>query len=433
MNIESYVSDKYNSKTEWFEEEVNSYFHQRRVYKILDTKEYLAGKHKILNKPSEMWNKQVYHPKKIVLQYAKTVLNFSISYLLQNPVTLIGEDNTVGIFKRIYKRGRYNKLDFDILSNMVKYGNAYEYLYLDNEKNIKSKLIDAADSYPVLNDFGEMVSFIEHFTTDGISYYYVYYPDKVELWSNKGTYLHKDDEYINLSGLPVVYRNENEIDNFFGRSELEDIISILDNMEGLLSKSVDGFEKYITGIPIITGQQLKGDGMPNDIVGGGIALDDGATFDFKANKFNKSAFETLYDTLRQALLDVSHTPAVSLNSQDVSNLSEVSMKLLFSLADIKAGLNEKNMREGMQGRFEKIRKLLGYTGVDIAEEEFDSLNVVFQYARPVNEVDIIDNLVKLRGINAISIESTLERSPYTEDVSVELEKLGEEGNKSNTE
>ncbi len=426
MDIREYVNKKYGGKRDWFVDEVNTVYNQKRIKKILDIKEYLAGKHSILNKPAEMWNGQLYEPKKIILQYAKTTLNFSTSYLLQNPITLIGTDEVVDNYKRVYKRGKYNKVDFNILNDMVKYGNAYEYVYLDSNKNIKSKLIDPADSFPVLNDEGEMICFIEHYTVDSISYYIVYYPDKVEKWNNEGSQLHFVNEFSNLSGLPVVYRNDNEVDDFFGRSELEDIISILDNMEGLLSKSVEAFEKYITGIPVVTGQQLVGDGLPKDIIGGGLVLDDGATFDFKSNQFDRSAFESLFKTLKQALLDVSHTPAVSINSQDVSNLSEVSMKLLFSLADIKAGLNEKNIREGLDNRFEKIRELLEYKGIKISEEAFDSLSIVFRYSRPVNEVDIISNLEKLRCMGAISIESALERSPYTNNVKVEMQRLKDE-------
>lgn len=438
MDIQEYISKKHNGKREWFLDEINTVQNLQRIRKILDIKEYLTGKHSILNKPAEMWNGQLYEPKKIVLQYAKTTLNFSTSYLLQHPVTLVGEDNVVDNYKRVYKRGKYNRVDSNILNHVVKYGNAYEYVYLDGKKNIKSKLIDPADSFPVLNDEGEMIGFIEHYTVDAISYYTIYYPDRVEKWNNEGGQLFKVNEYSNLSGLPVAYKNENEIDDFYGRSELEDIISILDNMEGLLSKSVEAFDKYITGIPVVTGQQLKGDGLPKDIIGGGIVLDDGATFDFKSNSFDRSAFETLFKTLKQALLDVSHTPAVSINSQDVSNLSEVSMKLLFSLADIKAGLNEKNIREGLEERFERIKGLLGYKGIELSEEDFDSLSVVFQYSRPVNEVDIIENLEKLKEMGAISIESALGHSPYTNDVKVEMGRLESEAksrsdNKNNSD
>lgn len=141
------------------------------------------------------------------------------------------------------------------------------------------------------------------------------------------------------------------------------------------------------------------------------------------NNLDYQSFESIYRTLKQALLDVSSTPAVSLNNQDVSNLSEVSIKLLFSLADIKAGMNEKYIREGMEERFEKIRQILEIAGTEFDEDTFDSLGVVFQYARPQNETDIISNLKTLTDMGAISVESVLDKSPYTTDVQQEMERL----------
>lgn len=119
---------------------------------------------------------------------------------------------------------------------------------------------------------------------------------------------------------------------------------------------------------------------------------------------------------------------------DISNLSEVSIKLLFSLADIKASMNEKYMREGMEERFDKIRKLMELKGKRIGEDAYDSLGIVFQYARPQSAKEVIDNLKVLSDMGAISIESILEHSPYTTDVVQEMGRLKDDevGNKSGT-
>ncbi|QHZ55914.1 phage portal protein [Brevibacillus sp. NSP2.1] len=336
-----------------------------------------------------------------------------------------GDENTVAEFKKVYRKGKFNKIDFDILDNLVKYGNAYEYIYVQDGV-IKSKLIAPEDSYPVYNFKNELIAFIEFYIADFAEYYTVYYSDKVETWTNAGT--GEDEFYLleakkNVSGLPICYKNQNEMDAVFGRSDLDDFIGILDNMEDILSKFTDSFYKHHNPIPVAIGQQLKGDGLPNHVVGGGLVLDDGADFKMISNSLDYQSFEAIYKTLKQALLDVSFTPAVSLNNTDVSNLSEVSMKLLFQLADIKAGLNEKFIREGMEQRFAVIAELLGRMGVSFDEEAFDTLDVVFQYSRPTNEKDIIENLKALREIGAISIESVLENSPYTKDVGQEMERL----------
>lgn len=364
---------------------------------------------------------------------AKNVLNFSTSYLLSHPVTLTGQDSIAKEYKKVYKKGKYDRVDFDVLDKITKYGFVAEYVFLDENKEIKSKLIDPADSYPIYDDENNYIAFIEHYTTaDNVSYYTVYYPDKVQKYCNKGSQLKLVGEYSNLSGLPIVYKNQNELDSTTGRSDLEDIVTIIDSMEDLLSKFADSFYKHHNPIPTIIGQQLKGEGINPNVVGTGIVLDDGSDFKMVSNQLDYKSFETIYKTLMTTLLDISSVPGVSMGKVDISNLSEVSIKLLFSLADIKASMNEKYMREGLEQRFEKIRKLLSLKGTAISDDAYDSLGIVFQYARPQSAKEVIDNLKVLSDMRAISIESILERSPYTNDVVQEMGRLkdNEVGNKT---
>ena len=206
---------------------------------------------------------------------------------------------------------------------------------------------------------------------------------------------------------------------------MSEYISILDGMEDLLSKFSDSFYKHHNPIPVTIGQEIKGSGINPNLVGQGLQLDDGADFKMVTTELDTNSFQTVWKTLLQALLDVSQTPAVSMNKTDISNLSEVSVKLLFSLANIKASQNERIMREGIEKRFEQIRKLLAYQGITLRDDEFDSLSIVFTYATPQNAKETIDNLKTLNDMGAISLQSILEHSPYTTDVVQEMERLKE--------
>lgn len=429
MNLQEYVNFVYDGKADWFVSECNSYYHQNRINKIIDIKDYLSGQHLINNRPAETWNGKVFEPRRIVLQYAKTVLNFETSYLLKNPVTIIGNENDVKVIKDVYKKGKLNRIDLDIIDKMTKYGSCYEYLFIDREGKIKSKLIAPEDSYPVYNEQGEMIGFIEHFTTDyNVSYYNVFTDDIVQKWNDQGGDLNFLGEFNNPCGLPVCYKNLNELDNTDGRSDLEDFVNIIDNMEDLISKYTDSIYKFLNPIPIVIGQKLniknsQGE-IPVNIAGMGLNLDDGSDMKFVHGQLDYESFESVWKVLKQGLLDISNTPAVSMNNTDISNLSEVSIKLLFSLADIKAGLNERYIREGFERRFGKIEKLLGLQGISINSDDVD---VVFMYARPLNESDIIDNIKVLKELGVMSLQSAVENAPMIFDVGNELERLGREG------
>lgn len=425
--INDFIND-FGYSNQWFVEYVNDVNNQLRVMDIVSKKEYLSGVHAINKRPDEMFNGKVFVPRRIILQYARRLLEFSTAYLIGNKITLTGNEAVVEAVKKAYKNG-YEKIDFDLVHNVNRYGNAYEYVYVKDGR-ITSKLIDAADSFPVVNSDNEYIAFVESYTVSNVTFYNVYYEDRVEKYNDAGGSLKLCGSYANLSGLPVIYRNDNPIDDVFGRSDLDDYLTILDSMEDLISKSTDAFYKHIVGIPVVKGQQLKGDGLPTTVIGGGLILDSDADFKFENNEFNHDAFETLYKHLMMSLMDISGTPSVAMGKVDISNLSEVSIKLLYTMANLKAMIGEKFIKEGMKQRFDKFRRLLELQGTTFTDDEWDTLDVVFSYAMPQSEKDIIDNLAKLREIQGISIESVLSHSPYTTDVVSEMNRLGEESAKA---
>lgn len=145
-------------------------------------------KHKVLLRQDSQYKGKTLIVNKTVLQYAKTVIRFHDAYLLGKPVQLSCEDeNTLKTFCDIYKLGQYDSVDYQIIDRVNKFGDAYEAVYVDNGI-IKSKILDNACAYPVYDDMGNYISFIEHFTDvyTSITYWDVYYPNYVEHWNNEG-------------------------------------------------------------------------------------------------------------------------------------------------------------------------------------------------------------------------------------------------------
>lgn len=427
MDLQQYIKLNYNSNELWFIEEVQQFHHQKRILDVIKRKKYLNGKHAIMDRVVENYNGKPYQPNKILLQYGKLILNLEQTYLLGNRLTITGSEDVAKEMKRVYKKGQYDDVDFRLLGNVIKFGDAYEYVYLDaKSKAIKSKVIENENAYPVYDDEGELVSFIEYYIAgeEANEYYIVFTESEVEKWSTIGTgKLSLISKNKNVGGLPIHIKNTNEINPLFGKSDLDDFIGIVDQLEGNLSKFVDSFYRHHNPTPVITGQQLTGGGINPHIIGGGLQLDDDADFKLVSVNLNEKAFETIYNTLKQELLNISSTPAVSMNNTDISNLSETSLKILFTLADNKGKMNEKYMRNGLESRFEKVFELLNRKGIEFEEDDRDSLDIKFNYSKPQNETEIIDNLVSLNSIGAISNETAIEINPYISNTNQELERL----------
>lgn len=425
MNLNEYVNTTYGNKSGWFLEEIASVPNQQRISDVKANKDYLDGNHAILKRPPFMYNGQVIEPRKIVINLARQLISWQTAFLLRNDVQVVGQQRVADEFNEVSKRAKFNLKNTEILKKLLCFGQCAEYVYMDKGR-ITSKIIDPSQYTPVYNRHNELIGLIEHYSWNGNDYFVVYDEEKVQEYESVKGKLRLTAQYASLTGLPVIYSSNDLIGNSEGRSDLEDWKGLLDNIEDLISKYTDSFYTFMSPIPVIIGQELKGD-MRKEVVGQGIKLDDGADFKYASNKMDSNTFNSLYKTLYQTLLDVSATPSVALGKSEISNVSEQTIKLMFSLAEVKADQNEKHMKHGLNKRYEKIRTLLEYRGFTMTDEEFYSIDFVFTYNIPMNQGEIISNMQKLREMSGISLDTLLENNPYVQDVQMEKERLLEEG------
>lgn len=429
MNLQEYIQLYYSyNKNLWFVDEVEKTIHQDRIMNIINIKEYLDGKHAILGRLDEVYNGKTFETTKIVMQYAKPIIAFQKSFLLKNPVTLVCNDNnTLAEINKVYKSGKLNLTDKKILDKLIKYGMIAEYLYIDSDEKIKSKIIQPEDSYPVFTDTGDYVAFIEHYTiaSSGISYFTVYYDDVVEEWDNAGgdgMYLKKVNK--NLSGLPALYRkDDNEEDNTQGRSDLEDYVNIIDKMEELISKYHDSFYKFLNPIPVLKGTKLNIDKNGNgavdkNVVGNVLQIDDGSEFSLAISKMDTASLKELYNILMNSLLNISMTPNIAFSgSSNPANLAEASIRMMYTLPVLKGSLNIEDMKEGFYQRWEQIEKLLGYKDITVNGD----MDCSFEMSIPQNEGELVTNVIDLYNAGLISKQSALATEPYIYDIKKEIE------------
>jgi hypothetical protein len=109
-------------------------------------------------------------------------------------------------------------------------------------------------------------------------------------------------------------------------------------------------------------------------------------------------------------------------------VSEVSLKLLFSQTDNKAKQTIQVLKEGFYKRFEYFRKLLAIQGTVISDDDYDSLDITFSVNRPVDTSSLMNELKTQYDMGAISKQTIIDISPYTVDVSSELQRIEAEKN-----
>ena len=422
MTIQEYIDKQYDGSATWFMEEVNQKNHVARIAGVVANMDYLAGRHKVLSREDCYYKGKVLKTRKTILNYAKTVLRFHDTFLLGKKVSLSSKDNeTVNTFNDIYRLGQYETVDYQILDRVNKFGDAYEVVYIDNGV-IKSKVLDSACSYPVYDELGEYLAFIEHWTDvfTSITYWNVYYPTYVEHWSNEGA----DEHLVSTTmaiGLPIHYHNFSDEDYNYGMSMLTDIKPILDELEDVMSKMGDAiYVNSLNPMNVAIGQRIESS-IPADACGYVLNLDAG---DYKvvSASMDYNTIKLYLDNLKQMLNDISCIPSVLGSSTNIANVSSVAMQILYAMAQVNADETKKWLDIGFRERFERFKKILSMQGISVESD----VDVIYNVSMPVATTEMIENLKALQEMGAISKETIMEKSDIVSDVEVEKKRLSGE-------
>ena len=416
------------TKPMWFVGVPDESEHSSRIMNIVNIKQYLLRQHKILTRQDFTFKEQTYITAKTVLNSIKSVVNFHTAYTIGTPLELQGNSDIVNAFKKIIKRGGYSKVDYELVGDLVKYGNSYEYIYVSPEGKIKSKIICPEDSYPIYDQNYQYVAFLEFWEDrdSGTSNYIVYYPDRVETWENTTLI----DTSINLTGLPIHYASLDKSEyNHFGDAGLLDLIGIMDAIEKLLGKLDDAITTLsLNPIGVATGQSLADSSINRDVVGAVVSLEDGGSFQYANSMMDYQNIKLLLETYLEQFYAVACIPASLIGSSSISNISEVSLKLMLIQTDNKAHQNIQVLKEGIYKRLEIFNKLMKYVGqTEFPEDDFDTVEIVFSSNRPTDSTTIMNQIKTQWEMNAISRQTILDISPFIIDTQLELDRLDEEG------
>ncbi|MST75754.1 phage portal protein [Roseburia sp. MUC/MUC-530-WT-4D] len=422
MTIQEYIDKQYDGSATWFMEEVNQKNHVARIAGVVANMDYLAGRHKVLSREDCYYKGKVLKTRKTILNYAKTVLRFHDTFLLGKKVSLSSNDNdTVNTFNDIYRLGQYETVDYQILDRVNKFGDAYEVVYIDNGV-IKSKVLDSACSYPVYDELGEYLAFIETWTDvfSSITYWNVYYPTYVEHWSNEGADEHLVSTTMSV-GLPIHYHNFSDEDYNYGVSMLTDIKPIMDELEDVMSKMGDAiYVNSLNPMNVAIGQRIESS-IPSTAVGYVLNLDAG---DYKvvSASMDYNTIKLYLDNLKQMLNDISCIPSVLGSSTNIANVSSVAMQILYAMAQVNADETKKWLNIGFRERFERFKKILSMQGISVESD----VDVIYNVSMPVATTEMIANLKALQEMGAISKETIMEKSDIVSDVEVEKKRLSGE-------
>lgn len=416
----------------WFESEIKKNKYTDRISRVNKIDEYLRREHKVLSRPNFEFKEKTFETAKIILQTLKSIIKFHASYICGNPVSLSGDKEFVSYLNKIYKKGNYTKVDLAVTKDLITYGDAFEYVYLDENDNIQSKIIRNKDSYPIYDSNGVYTHFVEYWKDEDEKeeHYVVYYSDRVEVYENN--YL--IDTKVNLTGLPIWYSSmdKSKYDKF-GDPVILDLIPLMDAIENLLSKLDDAVTTLsLNPLGVVIGQRIDSC-IPNNLIGTVLNLEDGAEFKYASATMDRNSIKLELDYIIQQFYAVACVPSSILGQSNVANVSETSITMLYQQTDNIARQYIASLMEGFLIRLVYIRKLMELKNIPLSDEVFDSVNIVFNVNRPVDNVNDMKNMEIQYNCGALSKQTIIDKSPYVTDTALELERIEAERIKAEQE
>ena len=414
----------------YFKKEIAKTEHTYRQAQVKTINRHLLREHAVLNRMAEkfIFKNKEFIPAAIILQGIKTVINFHTAYLVGNPVTITGTPEAVEFINAIYRKGIYSKTDWQILNGLMTYGNAFEYVYLDNDNNIKSKVFRNKDSYPIYDENMNYTHFVEYWTNEKekTEHFNIYYPNHVDTYRNGRLISSK----ANLTGLPIHYScmDRAKYDQF-GDSMILDLIPIQDKIEMLLSKLDDAITTLsLNPVGVAKGNRItETDMVDSNIVGAVLNLDSDADFKYANAEMDYNNIKFELNQLYQQFNIVAAIPSSILGQNNIANVSENSMSMVYQLTENRGKQNMNSLLEGFRTRWEYMRKLNSIFNKTIEEKDFDSLNVSFNINKPIDTQQHMKNMKIQFEMGALSKRTIMEQSPYTTDSAQEIQRLEDEG------
>ncbi len=419
----------------YFKNQIGSSEHTYRQGQVNTIHKHLLREHSVKQRLMNTYNfkGKVFTPAAIVLQGIKSVINFHTAYLVGNPVTITGTPKAVELLNKYYRNGIYSKVDWQILNDLMTYGNAFEYVYLDENQNIKSKVFRNQDSYPIYDENMKYSYFVEYWKNKqgGDEHMTIYFPTHVDTYFNNQLVTSK----TNYTGLPIHYTTMDKAEyDQFGDSMMLDLIPIQDKIESLLSKLDDAITNLsLNPIGVITGAKVTEQDMIDSNVSGAVLnLEEGNSFTYTNAEMDYRCIKYELDQLYQQFNLVAGIPSSILGQNNIANVSENSMSMVYQLTENRGKQNMNSLVAGFRERWERMRKLMNLINNPISDDDFNSLNVSFNISKPIDTKQNMENMKMQYEMGALSKRTIMELSPYTTDSAQELQRLEDEG-KSITE
>lgn len=394
---------------------------ERRMKKLLD---YYKGKHDINKRYFEDQSKP---NNKVVNPYAEYITTMMAGYFMGEPVKYSSADEEfLDVIKASFNYNDEASENAELAKNASIFGVAYEIMYLDEDKQIRFKVVPSETAIPIVeqNIEEDLLYFIRYYDEEDIltgnktRFIEVYSRTYYQLYKQDFNSLVLLDEQQHFWGLvPVnMYFNNNDL-----LGDFETVISLIDSYDKMESDSLNEMEYFSDAYLALYGMEgTEAEDVAQMKENRVLVMPEDARAEWLVKQINDTYLENEKARLDKNIHKFSFCPAMT-DSDFAANASGVAMKYKLMGLENATSKKESYFKKGLQRRLELISNMLLVMG---SEYDYRAVNITFTRNIPSNMVEMADVISKIGDL--YSTETKMELMPFDIDIEAEKKRKEEE-------
>ena len=317
----------------------------------------------------------------------------------------------------------YQSEDSDFLLDALKYGIAYELMYLDNEAQVRFRLINPLTAFAIFDDTltGDLLYFVRMYKANDWNESDTYNVDVYSDYSIKhytmagynGNLTFVAEEAHHFSQCPAnVFSLPDE------KAIFDCILSLQDAANEILSDEIDDYSAFCDAYLSLTGADIDAEGVAMMKENRVLVLPEGAAAAWLTKNANDTQVENILKRIHDNIYRIAKCPDFSSETFVGGVSSGIAIRYRLTGMETRAAAICARMKKALQRRIEII---CGIASLKLGEEVFRDIDISFTRNIPEDNSSIVNLVNALKG--TVSDATLLAQIPFVKDVQAELEAI----------
>ena len=386
--------------------------------KLKKYKNYYDGKQAILNKNYTDASKPC---SRVVTNYCQDIADAYCGYLASPNYISYNSSNDITSIMEVLNYNDYQSEDSDFLLDALKYGIAYELMYLDNEAQVRFRLINPLTAFAIFDDTltGDLLYFVRMYKANDWNESDTYNVDVYSDYSIKhytmagynGNLTFVAEEAHHFSQCPAnVFSLPDE------KAIFDCVLSLQDAANEILSDEIDDYSAFCDAYLSLTGADIDAEGVAMMKENRVLVLPEGAAAAWLTKNANDTQVDNILKRIHDNIYRIAKCPDFSSETFVGGVSSGIAIRYRLTGMETRAAAICARMKKALQRRIEII---CGIASLKLGEEIFRDIDISFTRNIPEDNSSIVNLVNALKG--TVSDATLLAQIPFVKDVQAELE------------